>query len=63
MNESSTNEQIETLDTTTTAKTEDEKIDQVADDAAGKGIRLEHKREGARTPGGVSGVDGGIFSK
>ena len=63
MNDSSTNEQIETIDTGANAKTEDEKVQKSADEMAGKGIRLEHKRENARTPGGVSGVDGGIFSK
>ena len=63
MNDSSTNEQIETVDAGTGAKTEDEKIQNSADEAAGKGIRLEHKRESARTPGGVSGVDGGLFTK
>lgn len=63
MNESSTNEQIETIDTGSNAKTEDEKVERSADEMAGKGIRLEHKRENARTPGGVSGVDAGLFTK
>ena len=63
MNDSSTNDQIETVDAGKTTDTEEQKVDHAADSMAGKGIRLEHKREGERTPGGVSGVDGGIFSK
>lgn len=63
MNDSSTNEQIETVDAGKKQDTEEQKIDHVADDMAGKGLRLEHKHESARTPGGVSGVDGGLFTK
>ena len=61
--DTSTNSQISNTDSTNETKTDEQKVDQAADKMANKGISLEHKHEGARTPGGVSGVDGGLFTK
>jgi hypothetical protein len=62
--EKSTNPQIDATDTTSSKQTDHEKMDQIADDMAGKAGRVQHKKEsGINSGGGVSGGGGGVFSK
>jgi hypothetical protein len=62
--EKSTNPQVDQNVPATDKQTEKGKIDQIADDMAGKAGRVQHKDEsGVNSGGGVTPGGGGIFSK
>ncbi len=64
LDKTSTNPQIDHTDSGDAQETEQEKIDRVAGDMAGKAGRVQHKGESTiNSGGGVTPGGGGVFSK
>ncbi len=59
----STNEQIDHTDSTKAGETKEERLNDIADDMAGKAGRVQSKHESSVNDGAVSPGGGGIFSK
>lgn len=62
-NDVSSNPQINHDDSTNRLETDEQKIDHLADDAAGKAMKIQSHAEKSDTVGGVRSNSGGLFTK